>query len=124
MQFIVDHFSEIVFAALGVFVLVSFIVNLIKAPPAARKKIIYNILYSLCVKAEKEYGSKTGEIKKKEVIATFYAKYPWLSFFVSEDQISDMIDQVVSDMTKYFEKNTVAAENVGVPIPADAPEAE
>lgn len=124
MQFIVDHFSEIVFAVLGVIILVTFIISLIKAPPAARKKIVYNVLYSLCVKAEQEYGSKTGEIKKKAVIAAFYAKYPWMSFFVSEEQISEVIDQAVSDMTKYFEKNTVAAENVGVPIPSDDPDTE
>ena len=116
MEFIVSHFSEIVFGLLGLIILVSCIVAFIKAPPAARKQMIYNILYNLAVKAEKEYGSKTGEIKKKQVIADFYAKYQWLAFFVSEDQISEYIDEVVADMTKYFERNTTAAENVGVSI--------
>ena len=116
MEFIVEHFSEIVFGLLGVIFLVSCVITFIKAPPAARKKMIYNILYNLAVKAEKEYGSKTGEIKKKQVIADFYAKYQWLAFFVSENQISDYIDEVVADMTKYFERNAIAAENVGVSI--------
>lgn len=109
---ILNYLPEIIIGILFLIMVVGAVVTFIKASPVRKKEIICDILYNLAVKAEQEYGSKTGEIKKKEVIANFYARYPWIAYFISAENISTYIDEVVEKMTEYFKENTIACKNV------------
>lgn len=88
------------------------VIKFLKLNPEERKKRIYDIVYALAVKAEQLYGSKTGEAKKKQVVAWFYEKYTWLSLIIASDELSAIIDEIVYDMTEYFKNNPVAALNI------------
>lgn len=66
-----------------------------------------NIMLSLVSEAEKDWGSKTGEIKRAEVIKQIYDKYPNLSAIAGQDevlaQIDVMIDNALDDMRSILE---------------------
>lgn len=90
---------------------VVFVVTLIQASPTRRKEILNSILMSLAVEAERLYGAKTGQLKKQQVIAWLYARYKWLTWFVSEESLSRLIDEIVEKMNAWMKSNPVGAEN-------------
>ena len=88
-----------------------FVVTLIQASPARRREILNSVLMSLAVEAERLYGAKTGQLKKQQVIAWLYARYKWLTGFVSEESLSKLIDEVVTRMNEWMKSNPIGAEN-------------
>lgn len=90
---------------------VVFVVTLIQASPARRKEILNSVLMSLAVEAERLYGAKTGQLKKQQVIAWLYARYKWLTWLISEDTLSKLIDEVVEKMNAWMKSNPIGAEN-------------
>ena len=55
------------------------------------------IALSLVSDAETEWGSKTGAIKKSEVIKKIYDKLPALSEIANEEETSEQIDKIIDD---------------------------
>lgn len=107
-----DYIAIAIGALIAAVILAAFVLFFIKSTPEKRYGIINQILYALAVEAERLYGGKTGQIKKKQVVAWFYARYKWLSFFVTEAQINEWIDNVVDAMNEWLESNPVGAKNV------------
>lgn len=66
-------------------------------------------MLELVVKAEKEYGSDTGKLKKSKVLNEIYAKYPELKNIVNQEdlekQIDDIINENLDQMKKMLENN-------------------
>lgn len=56
-----------------------------------------NIMLSLVSDAEQEWGSKTGEIKRAEVIKQVFEKYPVLSTLSTENDVLEKIDVMIDD---------------------------
>lgn len=56
-----------------------------------------NIMLSLVSNAEQEWGSKTGEIKRAEVIKQIFEKYPVLSTLSTENDVLERIDAMIDD---------------------------
>ena len=56
-----------------------------------------NIMLSLVSEAEQEWGSKTGEIKRAEVIKQVFEKYPVLSTLSTENDVLERIDAMIDD---------------------------
>ena len=64
---------------------------------AAAWSELSRIALSLVSDAESEWGSKTGEIKKSEVIKKIYDKLPALSEIANEAETSEQIDKIIDD---------------------------
>lgn len=100
----------VILALVGIAAAVVFVVTLIQASPARRREILNSVLMSLAVEAERLYGAKTGQLKKQQVIAWLYARYKWLTWLISEDTLSKLIDEVVEKMNAWMKSNPVGAE--------------
>lgn len=107
-----EYIPEIIIGIIGLIAVVFFVILLIKSTPKQRQEIINKVLFSLATEAEKLYGSKTGQVKKAQVIAWFYERYRWLSIFISEDELSVMIDTAAAKLTEYLQSNPVGAVNI------------
>lgn len=107
-----DYIAIALGALIAVVLLVAFMLAFVKASPEKRYGIINQILYALAIEAERLYGSKTGQIKKKQVVAWFYERYKWLSFFITETDLNEWIDIVVDSMNEWLASNPVGAKNV------------
>ena len=64
---------------------------------AAAWSELARIALSLVSDAESEWGSKTGEIKKSEVIKKIYDKLPAVSEIANEAETSEQIDKIIDD---------------------------
>ena len=101
-QFIYWHWLDIVLAL----VLIIFFCILVSYLASRPNGIVAKIIYGLVIEAEKDLGSKTGQLKKKQVISKVYRQLPvFLRYVVNEATVSRMIDEAVHFMKQSLEQN-------------------
>lgn len=109
---IIKYLPDILICIVFSIAIVVVIINFVKSSPAEKKKRIVNILFGLAAEAERAYGSKTGKIKKSQVIAWFYKRYPVMGAFISEETLGNKIDEAAAELTTYLKDNPEAAANL------------
>ena len=101
-QFIYRHWLDIVLAL----VFLIFFCILVSYLASRPNGIVAKIIYGLVIEAEKDLGSKTGQLKKKQVISKVYRQLPvFLRYVVNEATVSRMIDEAVHFMKQSLEQN-------------------
>ena len=101
-QFIYWHWLDIVLAL----VLITFFGILISYLASRPNGIVAKLIYGLVIEAEKDLGSKTGQLKKKQVISKVYSQLPvFIRFVVNEATVSRLIDEAVHFMKESLEQN-------------------
>lgn len=81
-----------------------------------RKGRLNRILLGLIIEAEKYLGSKTGKLKKQQVILWFIERYKFLSIFVDEEILDKMIDNIVDYLNNYLQENLTNLEGMDFKI--------
>lgn len=101
-QFIYWHWLDIVLAL----VLITFFGILVSYLASRPNGIVAKLIYGLVIEAEKDLGSKTGQLKKKQVISKVYQQLPvFIKFVVNEATVSRLIDEAVHFMKESLEQN-------------------
>ena len=101
-RFIYLHWLDIILAI----VLILFFSILISYLASRPNGIVAKLIYGLVIEAEKDLGSKTGQLKKKQVISKVYSQLPvFIRFVVNEATVSRMIDEAVHFMKESLEQN-------------------
>ena len=101
-KFIYLHWLDIVLAL----VLITFFCILVSYLASRQNGIVAKLIYGLVIEAEKDLGSKTGQLKKKQVISKVYRQLPvFLRFVVNEATVSRLIDEAVHFMKEALEQN-------------------
>lgn len=72
--------------------------------PKQRKEVMKDTILDLVLEAEKQLGSKTGEMKLQLVIKSFYKKYPIAKFLIKEDRLIAFIEDSVQKMKETLEE--------------------
>lgn len=73
---------------------------------------VRKIVTALCVEAEKYLGSKTGQLKKEQVVTWFYIRYKFLGLFITKQTLSNLIDNVVESINDYLEENNTDLKGI------------
>ncbi|MHB1153581.1 MAG: hypothetical protein ACYCWE_21300 [Eubacteriales bacterium] len=69
-------------------------------------RLINYILYLGITEAEKQYGSKTGQLKKAAVITKIYTSIPViLKIIITETRLSQLIDKALAYAKKTWAEN-------------------
>ena len=101
-QFIYWHWLDIVLAL----VLITFFGILVSYLASRPNGIVAKLIYGLVIEAEQDLGSKTGQLKKKQVISKVYSQLPvFIRFVVNEATVSRLIDEAVHFMKESLEQN-------------------
>lgn len=101
-QFIYWHWLDIVLALVFI-IFFGILVSYLASRPNG---IVAKIIYGLVIEAEKDLGSKTGQLKKKQVISKVYSQLPvFIRFVVNEATVSRIIDEAVHFMKESLEQN-------------------
>jgi len=108
----IEYVAVIAFALVAISLLAVLVVTFLNAAPKKRREIINQVLYALAVEAERLYKGKTGQVKKKQVVAWFYERYKWLSLFITEAELNEWIDDVVDSMNEWMQSNPIGAKNL------------
>ena len=62
-------------------------------------------LINICLELEKEFGEKTGLIKKSNAYAIFVAQYPIISKFISAKTFDKILDEALAIIDEEMNKN-------------------
>lgn len=68
-------------------------------------EIVKEWLLLAVIKAEKELGGGTGQVKLRFVYDMFIAKFKWLSYVISFDSFSDLVDEALDTMREMLKNN-------------------
>ena len=106
VTFLLDHLLDIsLIVLIAIFAIVKikrWIKNYLGGDTGKAMKIIY----SLVIEAEKDLGSKTGQLKKKQVISKVYKQLPvCIRFVVNEATVERFINEAVHFMKEALEQN-------------------
>lgn len=75
------------------------------------KRVKQWLIYA-CLEAEKEFGSKTGQIKLRYVYNVFISKYTFISRLVSFEYFSFLVDEALKTVRRLLEENQNIANYV------------
>ena len=104
MEFIMSNLETIVILLLAIVGLISFLL---------KKGGIQKLLVYICLEAERQFGSKTGSIKLRQVYDWFTSKYPIMSLIISFGWFSKMVDIALDEMEDKIKTNPAIAKYVG-----------
>lgn len=101
-QFIYWHWLDILLAI----VFLAFFGVLLSYLASKPNGIVAKLVYGLVIEAEKDLGSKTGQLKKKQVISKVYKQLPvCIRFVVNEATVERFINEAVHFMKEALEQN-------------------
>jgi hypothetical protein len=108
--------SDIVLSILGIIILAGFIglclYSFLKAGKARQIEIILEWLLLAVIRAEKELGACTGQVKLRFVYDLFIDKFKVVSFFITFSQFSLLVDQALETMRTMISSNKQVEEYV------------
>ena len=101
-QFIYWHWLDI-FLAIVFLLFFGVLLSYLASKPNG---IVAKLVYGLVIEAEKDLGSKTGQLKKKQVISKVYKQLPvCIRFVVNEATVERFINEAVHFMKEALEQN-------------------
>lgn len=101
MKFILENWHIIIPFIVAGGGIVYFIYYFIK-PSKKQMKKVKEWLYYAVVKAEKELGSGTGEIKLRYVYSMFMEKFPKVAKVISFENFTALVDEALHKAKKYL----------------------
>ena len=112
MNLIIENWHIIVglLALVGVVVTGAF--YFFKNPSAKQLEQIKEWLLYAVIQSEKELGNGTGQVKLRFVYNLFLSKFKWISFFMSFETFSLLVDEALEEMRAMLEKNPAVNELV------------
>lgn len=107
MNFLQNYWLDIT----AVLVFATVLVLLFKS---GAKKQVKEILFYLVTQAEKQFGEKTGQLKYACVVTWLFERLPAVCrFFLTQKEISALIESAVTRMKEYLSSNEKAKDIVG-----------
>lgn len=101
-QFVYWHWLDI-FITIVFILFIGVLLSYLASKPNG---IVAKLIYGLVIDAEKDLGSKTGQLKKKQVISKVYSQLPvCIRLLVNEDTVERLINEAVHFMKEALEQN-------------------
>lgn len=89
-----------------------FLVNFKNLPTSKQKEKIEKWLLAAVIEAEKQFGSKTGQLKLSFVYDLFVSKFPAVAKFMSFETFSGLVDNALEKMKTLLTGNDAIATYV------------
>ena len=113
VYFIQEHWSTILAVVILLTAIVLFVVKFLKLSPEQQKKRIKTALLAIVTEMEKQYGPKTGAIKRSQAYNQLVALFPVLTFFLSQETFDKLLDEALVILNASLESNEKVADYVG-----------
>lgn len=106
MKWIIDNWSLLVVVLAIVIVGIVYIKKFIQMPTEKQIETLKEWLLFAVIQAEKEFGTKTGQVKLRYVYDMFLTKFPALVAVITFEQFSQLVDEALDKMKHLIETNT------------------
>ena len=104
--------DNVIIAAVAAILIGIFVLWFLKLGKEKQIQIIQEWLLLAVVKAEKELGNGTGQIKLRFVYDLFLDKFKFISMFISFSQFSDLVDLALITMKDMISNNDQVKEYI------------
>lgn len=101
IQYIINNAADIILLLSAALVFIGFCSVQVRK---GNWDLVRQILLGLVIEAEKYLGSKTGELKKQQVIDWMYQRHPLINMCVSRDTLNYLVEQVLLQMKEQLAK--------------------
>lgn len=106
IKFLIENWDSVIFV-------IAVLAALIALYKRGRVEVVKKVLFSLVSRAEKEFGSGTGELKKAAVIEWIYEKLPKIvTVFITPKEIERLIESVLEYAKKKWASNTALQDYI------------
>ena len=112
MNWIISNWYIVIGAIALIFSGGYFIYKFLKLPTKEQIAKIKEWLIFACIEAEKEFGSKTGQIKLRYVYDKFITKFAGISALISFEYFCVLVDQALETVKKLLDTNPAIANLV------------
>ena len=106
MDWIINNWYVIVGAIVSILAIVIVIKNYLDLPNSTKLSKLREWLLYAVLKAEKELGGGTGQIKLRYVYDMFISKFKFLSIFINFDIFSKLVDEALVRMAELLKDNS------------------
>lgn len=113
ITFIQEHWSAILVGILVISAIILFVVKFLKLSPEQQKERIKTALLAIVTEMEKQYGPKTGSIKRSQAYSQLVKLFPVLTIFLSQETFDKLLDEALVILNASLESNEKVANYVG-----------
>ena len=112
MDFIINNWYLIIaiIAVIGAVVFAA--VKFFKMPSKKQLAKVREWLLFAVTEAEKELGNGTGKLKLRAVYDRFLSRFKWISYVITFDKFSELVDDALVEMRELLDKNKAVADFV------------
>ncbi len=112
MKFLLENWYLILIAVVVLAFIITAIVVFFKMPRKKQVEVIKKWLLYAVIKAEKELGSGTGQLKLRYVYDMFIERFWYLSSVITFEMVSSLVDDALDEMRAILETNDKVAKYV------------
>lgn len=113
ITFIQEHWSTLLVVIAIVAAIVLFVVKFLKLSPEQQRERIRTALLAIVTEMEKQYGPKTGSIKRSQAYSQLVKLFPVLTIFLSQETFDKLLDEALVILNASLESNKKVADYVG-----------
>ena len=113
VNFICESWSTILVVAAIITAIVVFVVKFLRLSPEQQKERIKTSLLAIVTEMEKQYGPKTGIIKRSQAYNQLVELFPVLTIFLSQATFDKLLDEALAVLNASLESNKEVAVYVG-----------
>lgn len=106
MEFIINNWYVILSLIVIITIVVITCIKFLKMPTDKQIKNIKEWLLFAVIKAEKEFGEKTGVAKLRFVYDLAITKFPFVASVISFETFKIWVDDALDEMKKILKENT------------------
>ena len=112
IDFIVQNWAAILEILVIITALVVVCIKFLKLTPEQQKARIKLVLLSIVTEMEKQYGPKTGAIKRSQAYSLFVSKFPILSVVLSQETFDRLLDEALEQLNSQLQANSYVEDYV------------
>ena len=113
VTFIQEHWSTLLISIVILAAIVLFVVKFLKLSPEQQKERIRTALLAIVTEMEKQYGPKTGAIKRSQAYSKLVELFPVLTIFLPQETFDKLLDEALVILNASLEVNKEIADYVG-----------
>ena len=112
INWLIENWSIIVAIIVVIIMIVLAVIKFTQLSPEQQKAKIKKCLLSWVIEAERDLGSKTGQVKLSLVYGYFVTAFPFVKNFISIETFNKWVDEALDKMRDMLESNESLKEYI------------
>lgn len=113
VNFIQEQWSTIILIVMAIVAIILFVVKFLKLSPTQQKERIKTALLAIVTEMEKQYGPKTGVVKRSQAYSQLVKLFPVLTIFLSQETFDKLLEESLTILNISLQSNEKVVDYTG-----------